>query len=253
MEALDQSLPVVQAHDAIERSFPGQPAPAVVVVAGPRTSTRPGPRAGSSASHGRAGHRRDAPPVTMRQVEPPGRRGAHPARRHGHATRLQHARRPAPTSSQHTIGAVPGVQADLTGETAGTTDFNQLMKARAPYVIGFVLVLAFVLLLVTFRSMVIPLKAIVLNLLSVAAAYGVLVAVFQHHWAEGILGFHENGAITRVAPDLPVRDPVRPLDGLPRVHPQPGQGAWRPRHADEERRGAGDHRHRRRRDLAPRS
>ena len=71
------------------------------------------------------------------------------------------------------------------------------MKARAPYVIGFVLVLAFVLLLVTFRILVIPLKAIVLNLLSVAAAYGVLVAVFQHHWAEGILGFHENGRSRR--------------------------------------------------------
>jgi uncharacterized membrane protein YdfJ with MMPL/SSD domain len=62
-------------------------------------------------------------------------------------------------------------------------------------VIGLVLVLAFVLLLVAFRSIVIPLKAIVLNLLSVAASYGVLVLVFQHHWAEGLLGFRSNGAI----------------------------------------------------------
>ena len=51
--------------------------------------------------------------------------------------------------------------------------------------IAFVLVLAFVILLVTFRSLVIPIKAIVLNLLSVAASYGVLVLVFQRHWAEG--------------------------------------------------------------------
>ena len=61
--------------------------------------------------------------------------------------------------------------------------------------IAFVLVLAFLLLLVTFRSIVVPIKAIVLNLLSVAASYGVLVLVFQRHWAEGILGFHSNGAI----------------------------------------------------------
>src|SRR5262249_13591461 len=53
----------------------------------------------------------------------------------------------------------------------------------------------FVLLLVTFRSIVVPLKAIILNLLSVAASYGVLVLVFQHHWPQGLLGFHTNGSI----------------------------------------------------------
>ena len=55
----------------------------------------------------------------------------------------------------------------MTGMTAGTRDFNDLMKERAPIVFGFVLTLAFLLLLVTFRSIVIPIKAIVLNLLSV--------------------------------------------------------------------------------------
>jgi uncharacterized membrane protein YdfJ with MMPL/SSD domain len=58
-----------------------------------------------------------------------------------------------------------------------------------------VLTLAFVLLFFAFRSIVVPLKAIVLNLLSVGAAYGVLVLVFQHHWAEGLLGFESNGVI----------------------------------------------------------
>ena len=58
--------------------------------------------------------------------------------------------------------------------TAGSKDFNDAMKARLPIVFAFVLGLAFLLLLVTFRSIVIPLKAIVLNLLSVGAAYGVL-------------------------------------------------------------------------------
>jgi RND superfamily putative drug exporter len=69
------------------------------------------------------------------------------------------------------------------------------MKHGVPYVIVFVLVFAFLLLLVAFRSIVVPLKAIILNLLSVGASYGVLVLVFQHHWAESLLGFKSNGAI----------------------------------------------------------
>ena len=57
------------------------------------------------------------------------------------------------------------------------------------------LVFAFLILLVTFRSLVIPIKAILLNLLSVAASYGVLVLVFQRHWAEGLFGFQSIGSI----------------------------------------------------------
>jgi putative drug exporter of the RND superfamily len=67
-------------------------------------------------------------------------------------------------------------------------------------VIAFVLGLAFLLLLVTFRSIVVPLKAIVLNLLSVGAAYGVLTLVFQRHWAQGLLGFHSDGAVVAWLP-----------------------------------------------------
>ena len=67
----------------------------------------------------------------------------------------------------------------MTGIAAGTKDFNDLMKAHAPIVFAFVLSLAFLLLLVTFRSIVIPIKAIVLNLLSVGAAYGILTWIFQ--------------------------------------------------------------------------
>jgi uncharacterized membrane protein YdfJ with MMPL/SSD domain len=67
-------------------------------------------------------------------------------------------------------------------------------------VFGFALILVFLLLLVTFRSIVIPIKAVLLNLLSVAAAYGVLVLVFQNRWAEGIIGFRSNGAIVSWLP-----------------------------------------------------
>jgi len=99
-----------------------------------------------------------------------------------------------------TLGRVPGVTVDVTGDTAQDVDFTNQMKHGIPYVVGFVLALAFVLLLFSFRSIVVPLKAIVLNLLSVAASYGVLVLVFERRWAEGLLGFHSNGAIVSWLP-----------------------------------------------------
>ena len=99
-----------------------------------------------------------------------------------------------------TLGKVAGVDYAVAGETAGTHDFNEQMKARMPWVIAFVLGLAFLLLLMTFRSVVIPLTAIVLNLLSVGAAYGLLVLIFQGTWAEGILQFTSNNAITSWLP-----------------------------------------------------
>jgi uncharacterized membrane protein YdfJ with MMPL/SSD domain len=89
-----------------------------------------------------------------------------------------------------------GLRADVTGPTAQSSDFNELMKSRAPLVFLFVMAMAFALLLVTFRSIVIPIKAIALNLLSVGASYGVLVLVFQHGLGESLLGFESSGAIT---------------------------------------------------------
>jgi putative drug exporter of the RND superfamily len=101
----------------------------------------------------------------------------------------------------HTVGSAPGVQhAYVSGEAAGTKDFNDLVKAHAPIVFAFVLSLAFILLLVTFRSIVIPIQAIALNLLSVGAAYGVLAWIFQHGHLEGLLGFKSNGGITSWLP-----------------------------------------------------
>jgi putative drug exporter of the RND superfamily len=102
---------------------------------------------------------------------------------------------------QSTVGSAPGVQhAFVTGEAAGTKDFNDLMKSNAPIVFAFVLSLAFLLLLVTFRSLVIPIKAIVLNLLSVGASYGVLTWIFQDGHFENALGFHSNGGVASWLP-----------------------------------------------------
>jgi len=95
---------------------------------------------------------------------------------------------------------LPDTEVAVTGVTAGTYDFNRQMRSRLPYVFMFVLGLAFVLLLLTFRSLVIAAKAIALNLLSVGAAYGILVAVFQHGWLAGVLGFQTNGAIVSWLP-----------------------------------------------------
>jgi RND superfamily putative drug exporter len=99
-----------------------------------------------------------------------------------------------------TIGRVTGVEYAVTGDTAGTHDFNEQMKSRMPWVFAFVLGLAFLLLLATFRSIVIPLTAIGLNLLSVGASYGILVLIFQNDWAEGPLDFTSNHAIVSWLP-----------------------------------------------------
>jgi uncharacterized membrane protein YdfJ with MMPL/SSD domain len=80
----------------------------------------------------------------------------------------------------NTVSKVDGVEAYTTGEAAATSDFNDAMIGHLPYVFAFVLSAAFLLLLVTFRSIVIPLKAIALNMLSVGSAYGLLTLVFQH-------------------------------------------------------------------------
>ena len=88
----------------------------------------------------------------------------------------------------------------MTGMTAGSKDFNDKMASRLPVVIAFVLGLAFLLLLVTFRSVIVPLKAIVLNLLSVGAAYGVITWIFQDGHLEGLLNFESVGGITSWLP-----------------------------------------------------
>ena len=86
----------------------------------------------------------------------------------------------------NTVSKVDGVEANTTGEAAATSDFNDAMIGHLPYVFAFVLSAAFLLLLVTFRSIVIPLKAIALNMLSVGSAYGLLTLVFQHGLGKSI-------------------------------------------------------------------
>jgi anti-anti-sigma factor len=100
----------------------------------------------------------------------------------------------------NTLGRVKGTETNVGGLTASSLDFNEQMQSRAPWVFAFVLGLAFLLLMVTFRSIVIPFKAIVLNLLSVGAAYGVLVLIFQNGNLESLLGFESIGGVTSWLP-----------------------------------------------------
>jgi uncharacterized membrane protein YdfJ with MMPL/SSD domain len=94
-----------------------------------------------------------------------------------------------------TLGKVDGVEAPVTGQVAGSKDFNdQLVSAVAP-VFAFVVVFAFLLMLLSFRSLTIAITSIVLNLLSVGAAYGILVGIFQHGWGASLVGAEGVGAI----------------------------------------------------------
>ncbi len=86
------------------------------------------------------------------------------------------------------------------GNSAGTTDYVNVMTSYLPIVIGFVLALSFVLLMMVFRSIIIPIKAIAMNLLSVGAAYGLLVLVFQHGFGADLLGFQESPTIAAFLP-----------------------------------------------------
>jgi RND superfamily putative drug exporter len=101
-----------------------------------------------------------------------------------------------------TLSNLPDAEVGVTGTTAQAKDFNDQMKSVAPLVFGFVLLFAFVLMLVSFRSLVIAAKAIVLNLLSIGAACGILVLVFQHGWGKGLLGFEFTGGIDPFLPIL---------------------------------------------------
>jgi uncharacterized membrane protein YdfJ with MMPL/SSD domain len=99
-----------------------------------------------------------------------------------------------------TLEGVQGVEVNVSGQAAQSVDFRDLLNDRLPLIFAFVFALAFLLMLFTFRSIVIPIKAILLNLLSVGAAYGVLVLVFQEGWGESLLGFTSNGGVTNWLP-----------------------------------------------------
>ena len=105
-------------------------------------------------------------------------------------------------------------QVHVGGVTAELIDLTDRMNSRLLLVIGAVVIGAFILLMMVFRSILVPLKAAIMNLLSIGAAYGVIVAVFQWGWGKNLIGLRGDDPDRRVRARDDVRDPVRPLDGL---------------------------------------
>ena len=199
---LPRGLSIVQTYREMQAAFPGASSPATVVVQAPDVTA---PRVRSAVAE----LRRRAlatgvmkPPIrttvnrahTVETIDVPLVGSAQNAAAVHALNVLRTQVVPA------TVGHLDGVQSAVTGETAGDVDFTSAVRSHMPIVFAFVLGLAFVLLLLTFRSIVIPLKAIVLNLLSVGAAYGVLVWIFQDGHLEGLLGFHSNGGVVTWLP-----------------------------------------------------
>lgn len=196
-----QSLPrgVSAAADAgarMQRVFPGVTTPARVVV----SDNGPEARAAADALHEQAARSDGAlrEPITTVPVGgmlvvrvPLAGAGTDPES----VRALEFLRERAVPA---TVGAVRG--AEVAGRTAMPYDFTRQVNARTPLVFAFVLVLAFVLLVVAFRSLALPLVSIVLNLLSIGAAYGVLVAVFQGGRLESLLGFNAYGGVVSWLP-----------------------------------------------------
>jgi uncharacterized membrane protein YdfJ with MMPL/SSD domain len=199
---LPRGMQIVQTFRTMQSAFPGASSPATVVV---QASDIRAPRVQSAIAE----LRRQA--LATGVMEPPIRTTVNPSStvetidvplvgdgQNEAAVHALHVLRERVVPA--TIGKLAGVQSAVTGETAGDVDFTATTHSHMPIVFAFVLGLAFVLLLLTFRSLVIPLKAIALNLLSVGAAYGVLVWIFQNGHLQGLLGFHSNGGIVTWLP-----------------------------------------------------
>ena len=195
---IPRSLPVMQTYDRIEAAFPGAPMSALVVV-GARDVTTPAVRAGVAAlERAVAAHRSQLGGPVIETVSRDRTVAVVSVALAGNGTDPASVAALGTLRDQvvaRTVGAVAGTTVEVTGTTAGSVDFNHTMRSHLPLVVVFVLALAFVLLLLAFRSVVIPLVTIVLNLLSVGAAYGVMVLVFQDGHLRSLIGAQDVGGV----------------------------------------------------------
>jgi RND superfamily putative drug exporter len=190
-------LPVVSTIEAIHAAFPQSPAPAEVVVTGQDLSGPAVRHAVAAIAQRAATSPALHEPVTssllgrgqVLVVSVPLAGAGTDTRSNQALATLRDQVLPA------TLGKVSGVNYAVTGMTAGNRDFDARLSATLPLVFVFVLGLAFLVLMVTFRSVFIPLMSIALNLLSIGAAYGVVTLIFQDGHLHGPLGFSPYGAI----------------------------------------------------------
>jgi uncharacterized membrane protein YdfJ with MMPL/SSD domain len=195
IESYPRSLAVIRTYDKIQKAFPGDALAAQVLVAAP--DVRSGAARSAIAELSR---RALATGEMFRPIEvdvnsagtvalisiPIAGNGTNSASKHAVHT-LRDDLVPA------TVGRLPDVTTGVGGMTASSIDFEQQFRQRTPYVFAFVFALTFVLMLLAFRSIVIAVKAIALNALSVAAAYGILVLVFQDGVGRGLIGASSGG------------------------------------------------------------
>ena len=93
-----------------------------------------------------------------------------------------------------------GLDVHVGGQTAVGVDLADILGQRLPYMFLAILLLSFVLLMLVFRSLLVPLKAVIMNLLSIGAAYGVIVAIFQYGWIKNVVGIGKEGPIEAWVP-----------------------------------------------------
>jgi RND superfamily putative drug exporter len=201
IESLPKDLEVIQTYDRIQASFPGNQIPAEVVIE---------KRDATDVEQTIAVHNLRETVAASDNFEPPATVEFSP----DHTVAVLNVPIVGDGTNDASYRALnelrdeiipatvapTGAVANVTGFTAGSNDFNELMESRVPIVFAFVLGFAFLLLLSAFRSIVIPIKAIILNLLSVGAAYGIVVFIFQEGHFESLLGFESTGAITSWLP-----------------------------------------------------
>jgi RND superfamily putative drug exporter len=203
VDGLPHNLPIMKTYDRIQAAFPGGQLPANVVVRGDDVTSKESQAAiagfrsqlEKSKLFGQPVSVNVNPDKTVAVIDVPFAGSGTDDLSNRALASMRDDVLPATLQKSDSLSVV-----GVTGMTAGSKDFNDLIKSHVPYVFAFVFGLAFVLLLVTFRSIVIPIKAIVLNLLSVGAAYGVVVWIFQKGHLESLLGFRSTGAITSWLP-----------------------------------------------------
>jgi RND superfamily putative drug exporter len=191
------SLPIVQTYSRLNEAFPGGSDPAEVVVKAADINAPEVKDAlaafkdqavSSGASRGPVEIKlHDAQNIAYVYVPLVG--GSDLDKAGASLDKLRDEVRPA------TLGKLDGVEAPITGQVAGSKDFNDQLAGAVIPVFAFVVVFAFALMLLSFRSLTVAITSIVLNLLSVGAAYGILVAVFQHGWGASLVGAEGVGAI----------------------------------------------------------
>jgi len=203
-DTFPQSLPVIQAYTKMQQAFPGTALPANVVVKAPNVNAPVVREAIRRLEQRALASGRMHEPITV-DVNASGTVANVSIPIDGKTTDREAVAALKVLRTEivpNTVGGLPDVEAGVTGLAAQWQDGSDELKSNLPPVVVFVLLFAFALMLVAFRSIVVAAKAIVLNLLSVAAAYGVLVIVFQHGVGKGLLGFTSTSGIEPVVPLL---------------------------------------------------